>query len=90
MTTAVSDFVAPPENQGRFLVTTAGAGDATCVVDCDHIIAELTAYPDEGPTRTVLIHPGDSGDPATFEFWELLTDDALVSEPLGAQPTGHR
>ena len=59
-----------PEDQGRFLVTTAGAGDATCVIDCDHIITEVIAFPDEGPVRTVLIHPDDDGEPAGYEFWE--------------------
>lgn len=75
----VSDFVAPPADQGRFLVTVEGATDATCVIDCDDFISELTSYPEEGPARTVLLYPNDSGEPEGFEFWELPTADAFES-----------
>jgi hypothetical protein len=68
---AVSDFVAPPEG-GSFVVTEAGAGDATCVTTCDHFIANLTATsPEQGLTYTAVLHDDPfSGRSSAFDLWE--------------------
>ncbi|HRE00677.1 MAG TPA: hypothetical protein PLV68_05225, partial [Ilumatobacteraceae bacterium] len=64
----VSEFYAPPEN-GRFLVTQAGATDVTCVSSCTEFIGEFAPYPDDGPVHTVVVY--DVGDgPKTFDLWE--------------------
>jgi hypothetical protein len=65
----VTDFVAPPID-GVFLVTEAGAGDATCVSGCDHFIAELSAFDDEGPVHTVVIYDDGFGGASGFDLWE--------------------
>lgn len=66
---AVSDFHRPP-TEGTFLVTEAGAGDATCVSECDQFIAQLATFPEEGPVRTVVLYADDAGEPAAVELWE--------------------
>jgi len=64
----VSDFHAPPVD-GTFLVVEAGADDATCVATCPHFIANLTAFPTDGPNHTVVLHGG--GDQrGSFDLWE--------------------
>ncbi len=74
----ISDFVSPPEG-GVFLVTEAGASDPTCVGSCEQFIAELSGFPDEGPTRTVVLY-GDDFDPTqAFELWEEPTATAPAS-----------
>jgi len=66
---AVTDLVAPPTD-GTYVVTEAGAGDPTCVMECDHFIAELTAFGDDGPVHTVVLYNDDTGEPAAFDLWE--------------------
>jgi hypothetical protein len=85
----VTDFAPAPTDGGRYLLTTAGAGDPTCVVDCDHHIAEFIARPEEGPTRTVLVYLDEAGDAATFEFWEQPTADreGTGNAMIDADPT---
>jgi hypothetical protein len=70
---AVTDFHAPPVD-GVFVVTEADAGDATCVVGCDHFIAQLNAFPDDGTVHTVLLHDAD-GTRSTFDLWEDVGAD---------------
>ena len=65
---AVTDFYAPPAD-GRFVVTEAGADDPECVVDCTHFIAELSAFPDDGPAHTVVLYD-DFGQRSSFDLWE--------------------
>lgn len=65
---AVTDFVAPPE-RGTFLVTTAGAGDPECVATCPHVLVNLTAFADDGPHHTVVLHDAD-GIVQAFDLWE--------------------
>ncbi len=65
----VTDFVAPPTN-GVFLVTEAGAGDATCVSGCDHFIAELPAFEEDGSAHTVVLYTNEAGEPSAFDLWE--------------------
>lgn len=71
---AVTDFYAPPVD-GRFVVTEAGAGDATCVIDCPHFIAELSSFADSGPVHTVVLYQED-GQRSAFDLWELPTPAA--------------
>jgi hypothetical protein len=65
---AVTDFYAPPAD-GIFLVTEAGAGDPECVVSCDHFIAELSPFSDDGPAHTVVLYD-NFGQAASFDLWE--------------------
>jgi hypothetical protein len=85
----VTDFAPAPTDGGRYLLTTAGAGDPTCVVDCDHHIAEYSARPEEGPIRTVLVYRDDAGNPATLGFWEQPTADSpeAANSMIDADPT---
>lgn len=82
----ISDFYAPPTD-GRLVVTEAGAGDATCVVGCDHFIAELSAFADYGPVHTVLLYEED-GVAAAFDLWEspepASTGNANAMPPVDA------
>ncbi|MEM7092067.1 MAG: hypothetical protein AAF567_03620 [Actinomycetota bacterium] len=71
---AVSDFVAPPD-RGVFLVTEADAGDPTCVSGCDHFVTSLSAFPEEGPYRTVVLYEDDFSGTTGFELWEQPTAD---------------
>jgi len=66
---AVTDLVAPPTD-GKFLVTEAGAGDPTCVTSCDHFIAELSAFEEQGLIHTVVLYTDETGEPASFDLWE--------------------
>ena len=66
---AVTDLAAPPAG-GQYVVTEAGAGNPTCVMECDHFIAELTAFGDDGPVHTVLLYNEETGEPAAFDLWE--------------------
>ncbi len=65
----ITELVAPPVD-GVFLVTEAGAGDATCVSRCDHFIAELSAFEEQGPVHTVVLYINEAGAPASFDLWE--------------------
>ncbi|MDW3216338.1 MAG: hypothetical protein R8G01_20275 [Ilumatobacteraceae bacterium] len=70
---ATSDFAAPPEG-GSYVITTAGAGDPTCVVDCDHLIAVLTGYPEDGPVHTVVLYDDEFSGPSAMDLWEQPVD----------------
>jgi hypothetical protein len=79
----LSDLHAPPTD-GKFIVTTAGAGDAECVIDCPHFLIDLTASAPEGDVRTVILYPAPEGDPfdepgtpVSFDLWENPTPDRL-------------
>lgn len=64
-----SEFAAPPEG-GALVITTADAGDPTCVVDCDHLIAVLTGYPEDGPVHTVVLYDDEYSGPSAMDLWE--------------------
>jgi hypothetical protein len=64
----VTEYIAPPDT-GTFLVTTAGAGDPECVASCPHILVSLTAFADDGPFHTVLLHES-GGVVQAFDLWE--------------------
>lgn len=84
----VSEFASPPDG-GIFLVTTSDATDPTCVTTCDDFIAEFFTFPDEGPTRTVVLY-GDEFDPTlSLELWDEPTPDASDSNNrvIDADPT---
>lgn len=66
---AVSDFTAPPE-LGAYVITKAGTGDPTCVIDCDHFITYITGYPDEGVAHTVVLYDDEYDGPSAFDLWE--------------------
>ena len=68
---AVSDLYAPPAD-GKVVITQPGAGDATCVVDCDHFIAEASAFEGTGDVHTVVLHDAD-GEPGALDLWEEPT-----------------
>jgi hypothetical protein len=81
----LSDLHAPPTD-GAFIVTTAGAGDAECVIECPHFLVELTASAPEGDVRTVVLYPAPEGDPfdeagtpVSFDLWENPTPERLGS-----------
>jgi hypothetical protein len=70
----VTEFVAPPSD-GVFLVTDAGAGDATCVSGCDHFIAELSALDGQGPVHTVVLYDDEFSGSSAFDLWEQPEPD---------------
>jgi hypothetical protein len=81
----LSDLHAPPTD-GAFVVTTEGAGDAECVIDCPHFLINLTASAPEGDVRTVILYPAPEGDPfdepgtpVSFDLWENPTPDRVGS-----------
>ncbi len=71
---AVTELVAPPEG-GRYVVTQAGAGDPTCVSGCDHFIAELSAFPEDGPVFTVVLYEDEFSGPRGLDLWEQPVGD---------------
>lgn len=64
----VSEFYNAPQD-GELVVTTAGAGDAECVIDCPHFLAEVGTDPDYGPVHTLLLVT-DEGAPSSLDLWE--------------------
>lgn len=82
----VSEFYAPPTD-GRLVVTEAGAGDATCVVDCEHFIAELSAFESDGPVHTVLLYDA-AGTPSAYDLWESPSADSAGN--ANAMPAADR
>lgn len=81
----LSELYAPPTD-GAFVVTTEGAGDAECVIDCPHVLVNLTASAPEGDVRTVILYPAPEGDPfdepgtpVSFDVWENPTPERLGS-----------
>jgi hypothetical protein len=72
---AVSEFFAPPID-GRFVVTEAGAGDPTCVIECDHFLAELSAFESDGPVHTVLLYEAD-GAVTNYDLWESPSEASM-------------
>ncbi len=92
---AVTDLYNPPAD-GSFVVTTAGATDPECVIDCPDILVNLTASLPEGPVRTVVLYPAPEGDafdepgtPVAFDLWEQPTPERLGnSNAMPAPVTG--
>ena len=80
----VSEFFAPPTD-GALVVTEAGAGDATCVIDCTHFIAELSPFESDGPVHTVLLYDA-AGTPSAYDLWESPSADSLGN--ANARPAG--
>lgn len=64
-----SEVAVPPEG-GALVITTADAGDPTCVIDCDHLIAVLTGYPENGPVHTVVLYDDEFSGPSAMDLWE--------------------
>ncbi len=64
----VSAFYNPPTD-GELVVTTAGAGDPECVIDCSHFLAEVGTYADYGPVHTLIL-TNDEGVPSSLDLWE--------------------
>lgn len=60
---AATDTFAPPD-PGTVVVTTAGAGDPTCVASCPHFISESSTNFGEGDARTIILH-----DDGALELW---------------------
>lgn len=67
----VSEFVSPPEG-GAYIVTEVDVGDPTCVIGCDHFIAELSAsFPERGSTYTAVLHDDPFSERSgAFDLWE--------------------
>lgn len=63
-----TDFVFPPVG-GDVVVTTAGAGDATCVMHCEHFITRYTPQASDGNTHTLLLYT-ENGEPSSESLWE--------------------
>ena len=78
----VTDFFYPPEG-GPVVVTAAGAGDATCVATCDHILSNVSAFDDTGDVHTLLLHDAD-GRVQTFDLYEDAPEDQTTSNVLVA------
>jgi hypothetical protein len=76
---AATDYFMPPD-PGKVVVTTAGAGDPTCVASCPHFISESSTNFGEGDARTVILY----GDGA-LELWEN-PDPASVGVTGNAVP----
>lgn len=82
----VTDFFYPPEG-GPVVVTTAGAGDATCVATCDHILSNVSAFDDTGDVHTLLLHDAE-GRVQTFDLYEDAPADQTTSNVMvAADPT---
>jgi len=64
---AITGYANPPA-EGKYIVTVEGGGDPTCVVDCDHFIAELSGAFGEGAERTVLLYEDPFDGPRAFEL----------------------
>ena len=73
----VSEVHRPPQD-GRLIVTVAGAGDAACVVDCDHILTEVSTRAEEGDARTLVLASVD-GVISALELWERPGPDRTDS-----------
>ena len=78
----VTDFFYPPAD-GPIVVTTAGAGDATCVSGCDHILSNVSAFDGTGDVHTLLLHDA-SGPVETFDLYEEAGDDQSSANALVA------
>lgn len=65
----VSDYVAPPD-PGTLVITTAGAGDPTCVGDCPHFLASIGNTSGNSTQSTVVVHPEGVTD-----YWEQPNAD---------------
>jgi hypothetical protein len=74
-----TDYFMPPD-PGTVVVTTAGAGDPTCVVSCPHFISENSTNFGEGDARTIILY----GDGA-LELWHN-PDPASVGVTGNALP----
>lgn len=61
---AVTDYFAPPD-PGTLVVTTAGAGDPTCVASCPHFIGSWSTTSASGDQLTVII-----SDEGGSDVWE--------------------
>lgn len=60
---AATDYFAPPD-PGTVVVTSAGAGDPTCVASCPHIVSESSTNFGEGAARTIILY-----DDGALELW---------------------
>jgi len=58
-----TEYFSPPD-PGTVVVTTAGAGDPTCVSSCPHFINESSTTFGEGDARTIILYGGGS-----LELW---------------------
>jgi hypothetical protein len=58
-----TDYFAPPD-PGTVVVTTAAAGDPTCVASCPHFISESSTNFGEGDARTIVLY-----DEGALELW---------------------
>lgn len=66
----VSDYLAPPD-PGRLIVTEAGAGDATCVSTCPHILSDVRTGDDTGPVITSIVYFDQfANDVRSLQVWE--------------------
>lgn len=82
----VTEFFYPPTD-GPIVVTRAGAGDATCVASCDHILANVSAFDGTGDVFTLVMHDA-SGRVETLELYEEAPDDVTAGNALvSADPT---
>ena len=70
---ASSEFFFPPEG-GNLVVIPAGAGNATCVVRCEHFIATARVSPPEGNAHTLIVYD-DNGRKAGMDLWENPTPE---------------
>jgi hypothetical protein len=59
-----TDYFMPPD-PGTVVVTTAGAGDPTCVASCPHFISESSTNFGEGDARTLILYAD-----GTLDLWE--------------------
>ncbi len=69
----VTEVFFPPE-QGSLAVLEAGASGADCVADCPQIIAQLTAFEENGPVSTVVLYE-DDGERRALDLWEQPSPD---------------
>lgn len=76
---SATDYFMPPD-PGTVVVTSAGAGDPTCVSGCTHFVSENSTNFGEGDARTIILY-GDGG----LELWHN-PDPASVGVTGNALP----
>ncbi len=81
-----TEFYNPPP-EGELVVTTTRSGDADCVIDCTHFLAEVGTYEENGPAHTLVLVVAD-GSTTSLDLWEQPSvTHGNANEIVPADPT---